>query len=175
MKVFYPFLLCCFFLPVTAWAQPANDECINATMLPMEREFCTGNAGATNIDATGSFTDLAQYDVCISEQEAIRDIWFSFVALENSARITVDGRIPGNERGSLREPQMTVYEGGCASLQRDDALICKSPLNNVHGVNAILTNLTVGETYHIMVGARNGNQGTFELCVNQFDAVPPGL
>ncbi len=172
MKVFYLLTLLCFLFPAIAWAQPANDECTNAIMLPMERDFCTGNAGATNIDATGSFTDASQYDVCISEQDAIRDVWFSFVALENSARITVDGRIPGNERGSLREPQMTIYEGGCGSLQRDDALICKSPLNNVHGVNAILTNLVVGETYHILVGARNGNQGTFELCVNQFDAVP---
>jgi hypothetical protein len=172
MKIFYSFSLLYFLFPTVAWSQPANDECVNAIMLPMEREFCTGNAGATNIDATGSFTDLAQYDVCISEQDAIRDVWFSFVALENSARVTVDGRIIGNERGSLREPQMTLYEGGCGGLMRDDALVCKSPFENVNGVNAILANLTVGETYHIMIGASNGNQGTFELCVNQFNAVP---
>ncbi|TXF89925.1 hypothetical protein FUA23_08175 [Neolewinella aurantiaca] len=173
MKLLYPFLLLCFLSPVIAWAQPANDECTNAIMLPMEREFCTGNAGATNIGATRSFADANQYDVCISDPDEMKDVWFAFVALENSARITVDGRIIGNERGSLREPQMTVYEGGCdGGLTRNEALICKSPLNNIHGVNAIVPNLIVGETYYILVGAHEGKEGTFELCVNQFDAVP---
>ncbi len=172
MKTFYPLILLCFLFPAIAGAQLANDECVDAIMLPMERDFCTGIAGATNIDATGSFADVAQYDVCISEQGTIRDVWFSFVALENTARITVDGSIPANERGSLREPQMTIYEGGCGGLTRNDALVCKSPFENINGINAILSNLTIGDTYHIMVGARNGNQGTFELCVNQYDAVP---
>jgi gliding motility-associated-like protein len=30
----------------------------------------------------------------------------------------------------------------------------------------------IGQTYFLLVGARNGNEGTFEFCVDQFDAVP---
>lgn len=171
MKSLSLFSLCLFFCPVLAWAQPANDECVTAIELPEMVEFCSGAGGFTNANATASF-DQNDYDVCISERDEMRDVWFSFVALRNSASITLDGRIPGNERGSLAEPQMTVYENGCGSLTSADALVCKSPFEMSNGVSAILTDLTVGETYHIMVGARNGNQGTFELCVNQFDAVP---
>ena len=172
MKIFYPLYLICFLFPAIVWAQPANDECAQAIMLPMEREFCTGNAGASNIGATTSFTNSEQYDICITDPEQNRDVWFAFVALENSARVTMDGRIIGNERGSLSEPQMTIYEGGCGGLQRSDALVCKSSFQNSQGINAILTDLTVGETYYIMAGAHGGNEGTFELCVSQFDAVP---
>ncbi|WP_020571694.1 T9SS type B sorting domain-containing protein [Neolewinella persica] len=171
MKSFYPLFLFAFLGPVLAWAQPANDECINAIELPQVEEFCSGEGGFTNVNATASF-DQNGYDVCVSEPDQMRDVWYSFVALRNSASITLDGRIPGNQRGSLAEPQMTVYENGCGSLTSADALICKSPFEDVNGVNAILTDLTIGETYLILIGARNGNQGTFELCVNQFDAVP---
>ncbi len=171
MKSFYLLLLCTILCPVVAWAQPANDECINAIELPQVESFCSGAGGFSNINATASF-DQNGYDVCISEPDEMRDVWYSFVALRNAASITLDGRIPGNERGSLQEVQMTIYQNGCGSLTSADALVCKSPFENINGVNAILTDLTVGETYHILVGARNGNQGTFELCLNQYDAVP---
>ncbi|SEQ30664.1 T9SS type B sorting domain-containing protein [Neolewinella agarilytica] len=161
------FSLCSF----VSFAQQANDECIDAIVLPEVLDFCSGNGAFSTVGASASF-DQNGYDVCISEPDQMRDVWYSFVALRNSATVTVDGIIPGNQRGTLREPQMTVYENGCGSLTDADALVCKSPFENVHGVNAILTDLVVGETYLILVGARNGNDGTFELCVNQFDAVP---
>ena len=157
---------------LAAAAQPANDECINATPLPEQESYCSGPEALSNIDATRSLGPDEEYGVCISEANEIADVWYSFVALQNSASITVDGRIPGNFRGSLEGAQFTVYEGDCADLTRDEILVCKSPVGPANGVNAILTDLVVGQTYYIMVGAREGNQGTFELCVNQFDAVP---
>jgi gliding motility-associated-like protein len=172
MKSYYLLALCLFVCPVIAWAQPANDECINAIPLPEMLEVCTGNAGGTTIGATASFVDANQYDICISEPDQMRDVWYSFIALQDAASITIDGRITGNERGSLTTPQMTLYEGDCSGLSRNEALICKSPFRNVNGVNAIITGLTIGETYFILIGARDGEVGTFELCVNQFEAPP---
>jgi gliding motility-associated-like protein len=172
MKAFYFVFVLCLLFPAIAWAQVANDECSGAIPLPEVLEFCTGNAGSSNIGATTSFTDANQYDICISEPGQMRDVWYSFVALRDAASITVDGRIAGNERGSLITPQTTLYEGDCSGLTRNEALICKSPFRGINGTNAIITGLTIGETYYIMVGARDGEVGTFELCLNQFEAPP---
>jgi len=163
------FAFCLF--PITVWAQPANDECAGAILLPEDLEVCTGNGGSTNGEATTSL-DAGQYAICLEETNVIGDVWYAFVALRNSATITVDGRIAGNDRGSLQGAQFSVYENGCGSLMRTDVLGCTSPSAGVNGVNVIIPNLVIGDTYYIMVGARNGNQGTFELCVNQFDAIP---
>lgn len=168
---YFLFALCLFFTAI-AQAQVVNDECVGAIALPEMLEFCTGNAGASTIGASTSFTDPNQYDICISEPGQMRDVWYSFVALRDAVSITIDGRIIGNERGSLMAPQMTLYEGDCSGLTRNEALVCKSPFRNVNGINAIVTDLTIGETYYIMVGARDGEVGTFELCVNQFEAPP---
>ncbi len=80
MKSFYLRALCLLICPVIAWAQPANDECINAIELPMMEEFCSGESGFTNANATASF-DQNGYDVCVSEPDQMRDVWYSFVAL----------------------------------------------------------------------------------------------
>lgn len=172
MKKIYLLLFLMSFCSVVSFGQASNDECIDAIPIPDQLEFCSGNAGFNNIDATTSFADVNNYDICISEAGQIHDVWYSFVARRNAASIVVTGDVPGASRGSLRAPQMTVYEGGCGGLTRNESLVCKSPFQDRNGVNAIVTDLTVGETYFIMVGARNGNEGTFELCLEQFDNVP---
>ncbi|MTB51973.1 gliding motility-associated C-terminal domain-containing protein [Lewinella sp. W8] len=174
MKHIYALLIFVLSPLVLLVAQPANDECGNAILLPEELSFCSGGSAFSNIDATPSFTPN-DYPICIDERDQIRDVWFSFVALRNSANIQVRGAVSGNSGGTLRAPQFALYRGDCATL---DDVGCRSPFQNPqtglfqNGGNIIYNELTVGETYFIMVGAREGNQGTFELCIDQFDAVP---
>ena len=173
MKVLYLIclLLCC---SAVVLAQPANDDCTMATELPAEREFCSGSAAFLNVDATPA-EDPNTYPICIDEREEMRDVWFTFEALENSVTITVTGATAPNPGGTLRAPQFALLEGSCDG--GFTTLGCRSPFENPNGIilnggSLTVTGLEIGETYYILVGARFGNDGSFELCVDQFEAVP---
>jgi gliding motility-associated-like protein len=152
-------------------AQPANDDCGTAIALPETDTYCSGAAAFTTAGATTSL-DQSEYAICIDERLEIKDVWFSFRARRNSVTIRVVGAVPGNERGALVRPQFSLIGGDCGS---DENLACRSPFGNTgdqNGGSLIYNELVRGEIYHILVGARDGNEGSFELCVEQFDAVP---
>ena len=165
------------FLLATAnvFGQQVNDECPDAVVLPEQLSYCSGPAAFSNVGATPSLPEN-DYPICIDERDLIQDVWFSFVALENSVNIQVIGNVDGTPGGTLNAPQFALFSGNC------DALVdqgCRSPFESppnsgqfLNGGNIIFNELVVGETYYILVGARNGNSGSFELCVDQFDAVP---
>jgi len=77
MKPFYLLVLLFLVLPVLALAQPANDECTEAFMIPEQLEYCSGEAAFTTVNATASL-DFNNYPVCFDERNDIRDVWFSF-------------------------------------------------------------------------------------------------
>ena len=178
MKKLY--LLCLLLASAAARAQPANDDCGGATALPDEVAYCSGPAAFTTVGATASLLEdmTDYYAVCISQKPMMRDVWFTFVARRNSANITVTGAVQTNPGGTLRAPQFAIYEAACPTPDSSESVGCRSPFENpttgdfLNGGNVLLSNLTLGETYYIIVGARQGNAGTFELCVDQFDAVP---
>ncbi|WP_198661713.1 gliding motility-associated C-terminal domain-containing protein [Lewinella sp. IMCC34183] len=155
-----------------ASAQPANDDCADAIVLPEAMNYCSGAAAFTNVDATPSL-EFDDYPTCIDERDEIRDVWFSFVALRNSVSIQVIGDEPGNSRGTLTAPQFALFSGSCGSPQ---GVACRSTFvaggNTPNSGSLIFNELQRGETYYILVGARADRSGTFELCVNQFDAPP---
>lgn len=171
MKYLYFFVL---FFPLTMIAQPANNSCAEAFRLPEQPTYCSGTGRFSNVAATSTLP-VNDYPVCIDERAQIRDVWFAFTALRNSVNIQVRGNVEGNPGGSLAAPQFALFAGTCTGLS---AIGCRSPFQNpqtgqfLNGGNLIFNQLVVGQTYFIMVGARNGNAGTFELCVDQFDAVP---
>ncbi|WP_197493995.1 gliding motility-associated C-terminal domain-containing protein [Lewinella sp. 4G2] len=163
--------------------QVANDECANATELPMVLEYCSGVGAFSNINATTSLEESApgetnRYPTCIENKDEIRDVWFSFVAQRNAANISVNGATAGNEGGTLEAPQFAVIDGTCTSNYQDAAIGCRSPFVDPNtgeaqnGGNVIVTGLVEGRTYLINVSSSSGDQGSFELCVNQFDQVP---
>ncbi|WP_170067531.1 T9SS type B sorting domain-containing protein [Neolewinella xylanilytica] len=166
------FLLTGLLLATLARAQPMNDDCSGATELPMVLEFCSGAQAFTNVGATASL-ERNGYPICLDETDQIGDVWYSFVAQRNSASIVVAGDEANNSRGSLTAIQFAVYEGECDTL---NDLGCRQPLNSnglpADGGSLVMGDLQRGQRYYILVGGRNGNQGTFELCVNQFDAPP---
>lgn len=147
-------------------AQPANDECINAIALPAMAEFCTTTGEFNNSDATPSFID---YPACIREEDRNRDVWFSFVAQATEVSVRIIGNESSNPGGSLLTPQFLLYEGSCDALTD---IGCVSVIVGQNSLSGIFTGLIPGETYYINVGARLGRQGSFQICLNQFNAVP---
>lgn len=173
MKPIYYLALLFSAFPMGLWAQ-ANDECIDAIAVPADQlDYCSGAAAFSSVSATRSL-EVNEYPACLTDTENHSDVWFSFVAQRNAANIRVTGDVAGDSRGSLQRPQFALFRGGCTTPEQ---VICGTaavlPGNIIlNGVNGTATDLVRGETYFISVGADAGNTGTFELCLNQFDAVP---
>lgn len=172
MKYFYLLLS---FVSLPLFGQQGNDECVDAIPLPEQMSYCSANAEFSNVGATTSLP-VNDYPVCLDERDQIQDVWFSFTALENSVNIQVTGNVDGTPGGTLIAPQFALLSGDCGNLE---SVGCRSPFESppnsgqfLNGGNIIFNELVVGQTYFILVTARNGNSGTFELCVDQFDAVP---
>lgn len=171
MKYLY-LLLSLLSLPLVA--QQTNDECIDAEPIPEQISYCSGPNAFSNVGATASLP-VNDYPVCFDEPGQIQDVWFSFTALQNSANIQVIGNVDGTPSGTIQAPQFALFEGSCTAL---NSVGCRSPFQDpqtgqfLNGGNIIYNDLVIGDTYFILVTARNGNTGTFELCLDQFDAVP---
>ncbi|MEM8585384.1 MAG: gliding motility-associated C-terminal domain-containing protein [Bacteroidota bacterium] len=148
---------------------PPNDECVDATNLdPLLTglDWCSDPDAFDNIQATTSLTD---YPACLTDEADIRDVWFSFTAQTTDLSITVSGSVPPVPLGTMQTPQFVIYEGSCTNLT---AVACQSPSIGDNFSSGIYNNFTVGETYYININARIGRQGTFQICLNQFNAVP---
>ena len=148
------------------FAQPANDECINAISLDDVQGWCSEPRAYTLIGATQS-ADAPPF--CFPNNQTIRDIWFSFVAVAVDVNVSIVGNVAVNSGGSLNNPQLAIYSGTCGSLTE---IGCISDAFGSNIAETFAGPLTIGETYYIRASARNSSVGTFELCVNNFNNVP---
>ncbi len=156
-------------LPVVGYAQqPANDECVNAIPLTDLSLWCSGSDAYTTVNATAS---VQANPSCFPNNQASMDVWFSFVTQSPAVSISVSGDTNPIQRGTLRDPQFALYGGPCDNLGAP--LACASDNNNVDGITLFQTGLEVGRTYYLRVGARFMQTGTFELCINNYNEVPP--
>ncbi|MBK9018270.1 MAG: gliding motility-associated C-terminal domain-containing protein [Saprospiraceae bacterium] len=155
--------LCC---ANSLFAQPANNECANATPLTNLNNWCSAAAGFTNVGATLSNVINPS---CFPSGNA--DVWFTFVAQANTVNIRVIGATAGNipPGGSLQEPQFALYSGNCTALT---LVQCASDAFGTNVAETFAGPLTIGQTYFIRVDARDNNTGTFKLCINNYNAVP---
>lgn len=149
-----------------AYGQVTNDECVTAIPLDDITNWCSGPNAYSTTGATSSNVPRPQ---CFPQTDSI-DIWFTFVAQGPNVAIGVTGATEFNAGGTLLDPQFALYEGGCNNL---NALTCQSDAFNVNQVNAIQSELNIGQRYYIRVSARGGQTGSFELCVNNYNEVPP--
>ena len=152
-------------LPFLITAQVVNDECANAIRIENVANFCSAPAEFSNQGATKS----SQTDPTCFPQEEFRDVWFVFRAVGTDASITIKGPETFNAGGTIRPPQFAVYSGSCENLVE---LQCTAPLGVVATAQSFTSNLMVGEDYYIRVSAAFQNQGTFQLCINNFNAIP---
>lgn len=149
------------------YAQPANDDCSTAIPLADISNWCSAKGAYSNAGAT-----LSQVPVPSCFPNGARDVWFSMVAEANSLSVTVIGSTSGNipSGGTLKTPQLAIYEGACNGTLK--LLQCASDGFNNNVAETLAGPLTIGQTYFIRVDARNSNTGTFQLCVNNYNAVP---
>jgi SprB repeat/CHU_C Type IX secretion signal domain len=160
------FTVALFLLGVSSalFAQPANNECSGAIRIANVRSFCSRNAEYTNTGATASNLSPAS---CFGATQ--RDVWFTFVAVATDVTITVRGATAQGRGGTLVNPQVAVYLGDdCNSLS---PLGCQSAVPRANIVELYQGGLFIGSTYTIRVQGSAGANGTFQLCVNNYN--PP--
>jgi hypothetical protein len=120
-------LLCA--LPLLAFAQPANDNCANATLLyPASTYSCTSGTSGTLQNATAS----APVTTCTGTADD--DVWYRFTATSTRHLLTVS-----NVTGTTSAIMKQVFTGGCAGT----SFYCSSTESNM------LNDLTIGTVYHI--------------------------
>ncbi len=160
--------LSCLCLAFIAEAQPDNDNCTNAILLDDVGNWCSEEGAFTNVDATDSGYDGAS---CWADSET--DVWFVFTAFATDVVITVIGDAFGSSGGTLMLPQVALYRGICGGTINQLACGRDERLGDIIEINR--AGLTVGEEYFIRVDGGFEMNGTFQLCVNNFNPpVEPG-
>lgn len=149
-----------------AQTAPKNDECVNATKLASVEGYCSVSGEYSNI---GSTVSSQTNGACLPSTTSGGDVWFSFDAIAKDVNISIIGNLPINSGGTMKNPQYALYSGTCGKLKE---IGCISDLGNRNTVQAFASSLTVGDTYYIRISSRSGSNGTFQLCVNNFNSQP---
>ena len=156
--------LCCL---SPLFAVPKNNTCGAATYIKNVKNWCSSSAQYTNEGATDSGRN---YPNCFTSGiERINDVWFKFRAIGNVASISVIGRIAGNPKGTMKQPQLVLYQGDCSDLEE---VTCHSDARNYGISETFGYNMTIGATYYVRVDGRGLDMGTFQLCINNYNEVP---
>lgn len=163
MKTFTFFFLLGF--PLLLLAQVSNDECSGAIRIQGVESYCSAVGEFSNIGATQS----PEGDpVCFPPEEHY-DVWFVFTAVGTDVSISVKGAETVNPGGTVRTPQFALYEGTCGNLTE---VKCTAPLGVAGTAQSFTNNLVIGREYYIRISAAVQRRGTFQLCINNFNAIP---
>lgn len=143
--------------PLNIYSQVSNDECRFAINLTDTDAYCSADGAFTNV---GARPDPVFNNSCVSLLWE-NGVWFSFTPRKQGTLIRVFG---GGEGGTIRNPKIVVFEECNKYLQ------CTP--GNITTAELLLTNLTPGHTYYIMVESARNGEGTFKLCLDEFNPVP---
>lgn len=146
LTTFYLFLF--FILPITLFATPVNDLCVNAIPVAV-------NTGVNCLTTVSGTTDLATSSQNGCAGTANDDVWFSFTATSTDHYIAVQNitAVTGTSIDMVHQ----VFEGNCGALL---SLYCSDPnASNYPGY-------IVGNTYYIRVYSYfTSSSQTFDLCI----------
>jgi hypothetical protein len=149
-------------------AVPENNICSSATYLKNVKNWCSSPAQFTTVDATDSGHELPSR--CFtSAMEQINDVWFKFKAIGNIVNISVIGQLARSPKGTIKKPQFVLYQGDCNNLKK---ITCYSDTRGNGIAEAFGYDMIIGATYYISVDGWGLDIGTFQLCVNNYNAVP---
>ncbi len=127
----------------------ANDNCINATVTPVNDDTsCLQTASGSLVGATAS----TPASTCTGTADD--DVWFQFVATSTTHFVTLT-----NIAGSTTDLYHVLYSGSCGSLTR---LYCSD------AESSTANGLTIGQTYFVRVyswTSTAGQTSTFNLCI----------
>ncbi len=159
--IFFVTLLCyilLFLRPQTSKSQ-SNDNCENAIFLPNISNYCSGTAFYSNSGSTASGFGLPS---CWGAS-ATEDIWFTFTATGTDALISASGSGNG---GTMIRPRIAIYTGSC--LGTINQLNCSNGTAGSGTTQLYQGAMTPGTVYLIRISTTGANEGSFELCVNNF-------
>jgi outer membrane protein OmpA-like peptidoglycan-associated protein len=148
---------------------PQNDNCSQAFRLKNVSGWCSSPRQFTNEGAGPSKLGKA---ICFPgfDPEQEHDVWFVFNAIATTVNISIIGAVNPSPKGTLRNPQMALYQGTCQTGLKEVSCISDYKGNNI--VDIFVSNLIVGATYYIRVDGRNGRTGSFQICINNYNPVP---
>ncbi len=149
---------------IRVFAQPSNDECSSPIVLPGSLTFCSPVAAYSNVGATPSAYGVPS---CFGSVQG--DVWFTFTPMATDVTITVRGATAQSPGGTLQDPQVALYFGNCGGVINE--LVCDASSGNNNIAEAYKGGLFVGSTYLIRVQGAGGQQGTFQICINNYN--PP--
>ena len=152
-------------LSFNGFAQVSNDDCFTARNIPEVDGFCSRNDNFTNVGATPSIDDRPS---CWRQDAEQSDVWYSFAPREPGMFIQVFGG-GGNSDLTLRDYSLAVYDGTCSNL---NLILCSDAPSSTNIIERTLTDLIIGRIYYIRIGSSIANQGSFQLCLDQFKPVP---
>ncbi len=146
-------LLC----PIVAFAQPDNDLCDQAIDILDLENFCSNAGSFSNEGATAS--NLSDGELSATG----RDVWFRFTASASHVTITIRGFGTG---GTLLSPEVQLFrDNQCGSeFQVLDSEI--SGFSDIAELNK--GGLTPGASYLFRVQGSDREEGTFQLCINNY-------
>ncbi len=143
--------------PLTFVTKPVNDECLNATPVPINPgQTCVTSVPGNTFGATASLPILTPPLSGTGCGQANNDVWYSFVATATSHSINLTDLVGTPATATLNH---SVFSGDCNNLVK---LYCSTALNSS------ATGLTVGNTYYIRVYNSNTTAGqsvTFNICI----------
>ncbi|MBK6834462.1 MAG: gliding motility-associated C-terminal domain-containing protein [Bacteroidetes bacterium] len=135
-------------------------DCSTATQLTNVINYCSGPGAYTNVGATASGFGLP---TCWNAGTPTEDVWFQFTAIGTDALISVGGSGAG---GTMVRPRIAIYNGNCGGTINE--LGCVQAANG-SGVAQLYEGAMIpGTIYYIRVSTTNAQEGTFELCINNY-------
>ena len=152
-------------LSLSVLSQSSNDECFTARNIPDIDDFCSMGNLFSNLEATAS-TD--QMPSCWRQDAEQSDIWYSFAPKEPGVFIQIFGE-GDNSEFTLKDYSIAVYDGTCTNL---NLLLCSDAPSSTNLIERTLTDLIIGRIYYLRVSSSTENQGSFQLCLDQFKPVP---
>ncbi len=161
MKTANRHILFLYFFITLAWfnfSKAQGDDCSTALQLNTVSNFCSGAAAYTNVASTvGTWGNPLCFNAASTQ-----DVWFQFNCIGTDALISVGGI--GNN-GSMFNPSVAIYSGDCINGVFEQG--CTQAVGT--GIVQLYEGAMIpGTVYFIRVSTTLANEGTFELCVNNY-------
>jgi len=140
-----------------------GDNCSTALTLTNVTNFCSSPTGYTNVGSTASSFSILP---CWTPATSTEDVWFSFTAVGSDVLISVSGNGFG---GTMMSPHIGLMTGLCTGTM--NVLGCANGTTGSGYTQLYVAGLQLGVTYYIRISTTQVQEGTFQLCVNNYD--PP--
>jgi hypothetical protein len=147
---------------------PANNNCLNATPLPVGSDCVSGTLAGSTIQ-TGQVSSTTNH---CGASNFNQTIWYSFTATSNEIYISLnDITLSGGGSGYFPGRLTTIlYNTNSCLPSASSILACD---NHTGGTMVSSSTLTPGQTYLIQIGYNNGNGSQqVSFCINSSDELP---